>query len=412
MYLTANRRLPFSASRRLARDGWSADDNERVYGAGRERLWGTGANYEAHIVLEGDVTPPTGMLVNLTAIKDTIGAHIDRRYDHRFLNVDTPPFDRVPPTPENLARQLLAEAQTVCPASEARPVVCHVAESPATGAIAYASGVMEREYALSFSAARRTWSPHLSEEENLDWFGRAALAEGHGHGYRLRVVLGGTVDEATGLIVEHATITRALNALHGRLDHRNLNVALPEFRDQPMTTESLARFLFEQLAAALPVARVRLHEMPTFFAEYDGSRAGLGLERSFSAAHCLRRADLSDEENQRIFGKCANPNGHGHRYQVQALVAGPLDERTGTLFNLERFDEAVRDALDLWDQCHLDLDTDDFRDSPSTGENIACLLWPRLDTRLDSLLVRLRLFETDNNRFTLRLRKDSPWNAS
>ena len=63
----------------------------------------------------------------------------------------------------------------------------------------------------------------------------------------------------------------------------------------------------------------------------------------------------------------------------------------------------MRDALDLWDQAHLDLDTEDFRDSPSTGENMARVLWPRLDARLDGLLARLRLFETENNRFTLRL---------
>ena len=407
MYLTANRRLPFSASRRLAREGWSVDDNERVYGAGRERRWGTGANYQAHIVLEGTLSPRTGMLVNLSAVRETLGAHVDRRYDHRFLNVDTPPFDQVPPTPENLARQLLAEAQEVCRGIEAHPVVCHVAESPLTGAVAYASGAIEREYSLSFSAARRTWSPHLSEEENLDWFGRASLPEGHGHGYVLRVVLRGPLEEATGLIVEHAGAASALRALHARVDHRNLNVALSELHDRPMTTESLARFVFDRLRTDLPVARVRLHETPAFFAEFDGSRFGLGLERTFSAVHRLGQPGLSDEENRGLFGKCANPNGHGHRYDVQALVTGVLDERTGTLFSLQRFDEVLRDVLDLWDQTHLDLDSDDFQELPTTGEHIALRLWPRLDTRLDGQLARLRLSETENNRFTLRLGKDS-----
>lgn len=407
MFLTANRRLPFSASRRLAREEWSPDENERVYGAGRERQWGAGANYEVHIVLAGEVPRSTGMMVNLATIKETVGAHIDGRYDHKFLNVDTPPFDRVPPTPENISRQLLLEAQEVCRALEARPVACHVVESSLTGATAYASGVTEREYSLSFSAARRTWSPHLSTEENLDWFGRAAFAEGHGHGYTLRVVLRGPVGEATGLITPHADAARVLSMLHGRLDHRNLNVAVPELASGPMTTECIARFIYWRLAATLPVARVRLHEMPALFAEFDGARFALGLERSFSAAHCLRRRDLSDEENRRIFGKCSNPNGHGHRYTVQATIAGDLDERTGTLFNLGRLDEAMRDTLDLWDQTHLDLDSEDFLDRPSTGENIACAAWPRLDTRLDGLLVRLRLVETENNRFTLRLGQES-----
>jgi 6-pyruvoyltetrahydropterin/6-carboxytetrahydropterin synthase len=243
----------------------------------------------------------------------------------------------------------------------------------------------------------------LSKEENLDWFGRAAFPEGHGHNYTLRVIFRGPVDDATGLVVNHADPARVLSALHNRLDHRNLNVALPELERDAMTTEVLARFIYRRVATTLPVARVRLHETPAFFAEFDGARAALGLERSFSAAHCLRLRDLSDDENRRIFGKCANPSGHGHRYTVQATIAGEIDERTGTLFNLERFDDAMRDALDLWDQTHLDLDTEDFRDSPSTGENMARLLWPRLDARLDGLLARLRLFETENNRFTLRL---------
>ena len=311
----------------------------------------------------------------------------------------------MPPTPENLARQLLLEAQDVCRAVDARPVACHVVESSSTGATAYASGATERDHRLSFSAARRTWSPHLSTEENLDWFGRAAFPEGHGHGYTLRVVLRGPVDAETGVIALHADVARVLSALHGLVDHRNLNVALPELASGPMTTECLSRFMFRRLAAALPVARVRLHETPSFFAEFDGARVSLGLERSFSAAHCLRVRGFSDEENRKIFGKCANPNGHGHRYTVQATIAGDIDERTGTLFNLERFDEALRDALDIWDQTHLDIDCEDFRDQPSTGENIACALWPRLDTRLDGLLARLRLFETENNRFTLRARE-------
>ncbi len=410
MFLTANRRLPFSASRRLARADWSPDENERVYGAGREGQWGTGANYDAYVVLAGDVHPSTGMLVNLATIKETLGAQVDVRYDHRFLNVDTPPFDRAAPTPENLARQLLLEAREVCRTLDVRPVACHVVESLSTGATSYASGATEREYRVSFSAARRTWSPHLSTEENLDWFGRAAFAEGHGHGYVLRVVLGGPMDDATGLVVPHAKTARVLAALRDRVDHRNLNVALPELANGPMTTECLARFIYHRLAATLPVARVRLHETPAFFAEFDGTRVALGLERSFSAAHCLRRPGLSDEENRRLFGKCSNANGHGHRYAVQATIAGTIDERTGTLFNLERFDEAMRDTLDLWDQTHLDFDSEDFGDSPSTGENITRAAWPRLDARLDGLLVRLRLFETENNRFTLRLSREPCWN--
>jgi 6-pyruvoyltetrahydropterin/6-carboxytetrahydropterin synthase len=145
--------------------------------------------------------------------------------------------------------------------------------------------------------------------------------------------------------------------------------------------------------------------MPHFFAEYDGASAALGHEQTFSAAHRLQARGLSDEENWRVFGKCSNPNGHGHRYTVQASVAGPLDERTGTVFALDRLAGALEAVLGAWDHRHLDLEVEAFRDRPSTGENIVLALWPLLAPRLDGRLVRLRVFETENNRFTLRERR-------
>ena len=393
--------MTFSASRRLSRDGWGAAENQRVYGAGAERKWGSGENYDAHFVFAGDPDPESGMLVNLSTVKAALAAVIDERYDHRFVNLDTPPFDRVPPTPENLAAQILAEAREACADLPVPLVACHLAESERTAAIAWEDGTSEREFSLAFSAARRTYSPHLSDDENAAFFGRAASPAGHGHGYRLRVVLRGPLG-AHGLIVPDADSAAALAALHQALDHRNLNLEVPALAGAPITTECLARFAFTTLAAALPVARVRLHEMPHFFAEYDGRRAALGLEGTFSAAHCLRRPELSEVENRALYGKCSNPNGHGHRYTVQATVADEIDERTGTVFNLVEFDAALARSLAPWDRRHLDLETDDFRDAPSTGESIVRALWPRLSAGLDRRLARLRLFETRNNRFALR----------
>src|SRR5690606_24900248 len=111
---------------------------------------------------------------------------------------------------------------------------------------------------------------HLSDAENAALFGKAASPAGHGHGYRLRVVLGGGLDPSTGFVVEHHRVASALGALHELLDHKNLNLEVAELAGATMTTECLARFAFEKLSRDLPVVRVRLHEMPHFFAEYDG----------------------------------------------------------------------------------------------------------------------------------------------
>jgi len=402
MLLTVNRRFTFSASRRLARDGWSVAENERVYGAGREGAWGSGENYEAFFVFSGAIDPATGLLVNLAEIKRRLGPLVDGRYDHRFLNLDTPPFDRTPPTPESLARALLTEAREATRGLPVEAIACHLQESAATAATAYASGAVERDFWLDFSAARRTYSPHLSEAENRELFGRAASPAGHGHGYRLRATLRGEPDRATGLVAPHAEVAAALAAVHAAFDHRNLGVEVAELAGEPLTTENLARVIFGMLSRLLPVARVRLNETAEFFAEFDGRELGLGLERSFSAAHCLRVRQLSDAENERLFGHCANRNGHGHRYTVQATAAGAYDARTGTLLPLVCLESALRDTLAAWDRRHLDLETDDFREAPSTGENLVLRLFPRLDERLGGRLARVRLFETANNRFTLR----------
>jgi 6-pyruvoyltetrahydropterin/6-carboxytetrahydropterin synthase len=146
-----------------------------------------------------------------------------------------------------------------------------------------------------------------------------------------------------------------------------------------------------------------LHERPDFFAEYwSGDRFFLGLRADFSAAHRLKSEQLSAEENVALYGKCNNPHGHGHLYITEATVGGAFDERSGALMNFEALQAGVASALEPWRNKHLDLEMEEFRNRTSTGENIVQSLWPQFDSRLDGRLVRLRLWETANNRFTLR----------
>jgi 6-pyruvoyltetrahydropterin/6-carboxytetrahydropterin synthase len=111
---------------------------------------------------------------------------------------------------------------------------------------------------------------------------------------------------------------------------------------------------------------------------------------------------FSETQNTELFGKCNNPAGHGHNYIVEATIGGDYDERTGTLCDFAAFQSVLADALGPWRDRHLDLETEDFRENPSTGENIVRVLWPKIDNRVRQRLVRLRLWETANNRFTLR----------
>ena len=170
-----------------------------------------------------------------------------------------------------------------------------------------------------------------------------------------------------------------------------------------MTTESLARWLGARLQAALPLVRVRLFERPDFFAEHHATAGtALGMRRHFDASHRLHSPHLDDAANRAVYERCNNPSGHGHTYDVEATTSAPYDERTCTCGDFV----ALRDGIDLavapWQDRHLDLETDDFGDRPSTSENIVLALWPRLDHQLGGHLTRLRLWETANNRFALR----------
>ena len=126
----------------------------------------------------------------------------------------------------------------------------------------------------------------------------------------------------------------------------------------------------------------------------------LSRRYSFSASHRLYTDHLSLEENEAIFGKCANPNGHGHNYGLTVTVAGPVDAPTGFVMPLDTLDAIVRrDVLDAYDHRYLNLDVEDYLDLVPTGENIARRVWERLEGDLGGLLRRVVVDETRNNRF-------------
>ncbi len=403
MYLTISKRLEFSASYRYYQPNWPEEKNREVFGKRFLSRYGFGSNFVAYFIFHGPVDVDTGMVLNVADVKKRVNKLLAQRFDHKFLNMDTPPFDRIVPSPENIARQLFIEAETLFQDSTATLVACHLSESPNNEATAYSDGYVERHLWTEFSAARRTWSPHLSEEENTQLFGTASSPSGHGHHYRLRVTLTGDIDTAHGMIVPDNESYPAVIAIHDLFDHKNLSTDIPELHSIPMTTECLSRYLYQRLSKTLPVHRVRLWENPTFFSEYiDGNSFTMGYVSSFRAAHRLHSPKLSDKENKNIYSICNNLHGHGHRYLVETTLEGQIDETSGTLFPLGRLMDGIQQALVPWDYKHLNKDTDDFTDQPSTSENIIHILHPRLENNIGYSVQRLRLWETPNNRFTLR----------
>ena len=126
----------------------------------------------------------------------------------------------------------------------------------------------------------------------------------------------------------------------------------------------------------------------------------LSRHYTFSASHRLYTDHLSVEENQTIFGKCANPNGHGHNYGITITVRGTVDNQTGFVMPIDELDEAVkRNVLDPYDHRYLNVDVEDYFDLVPTGENMVQQIWERLDGLLGGKLTKVVLDETRNNRF-------------
>jgi 6-pyruvoyltetrahydropterin/6-carboxytetrahydropterin synthase len=119
----------------------------------------------------------------------------------------------------------------------------------------------------------------------------------------------------------------------------------------------------------------------------------------FNAAHRVNNPALSDAENTRLFGKCNNPNWHGHNYTLDVSVRGPIDERTGYVIDLGALKRIVESrVIDKVDHKNFNLDVDFMRGLNPTSENIIVAIWRELAPAVSpGQLVRLVLRETPNN---------------
>lgn len=126
----------------------------------------------------------------------------------------------------------------------------------------------------------------------------------------------------------------------------------------------------------------------------------LGRRYRFAASHRLHTQELSEEENIRVFGKCANPYGHGHNYELEVAMSGIVDPVTGMIANLADLDSFVqREVLDAFDHRSLNEDVAAFRDVVPTTENLCIEIYRRLKTFPKARLERVRVQETSNNSF-------------
>lgn len=260
----------------------------------------------------------------------------------------------------------------------------------------------------TFSASHRYYLPELSSDDNAARFGLCALPAGHGHNYELIVAMAGGLN-VDGMVLNLSEVKHAIRSeVTDQLDFRFLNDVWPEFDlSRPEgclpTTEALLRIIWTRLMPHLPIVAIRLYEQENLWADYHGDAmdAYLTIRTHFAAAHRLARVELSQEENERIYGKCARPHGHGHNYFVDVTVRGEIDPRTGMVCDLGALQSLVNDiVVEPFDHTFLNKDIPHFANCVPTAENIALYISDCLAKPIRAIgahLHKVRLQESPNN---------------
>jgi 6-pyruvoyltetrahydropterin/6-carboxytetrahydropterin synthase len=119
----------------------------------------------------------------------------------------------------------------------------------------------------------------------------------------------------------------------------------------------------------------------------------------FNAAHRLYRKDWSDEQNNAIFGKCSNPNFHGHNYELIVSVTGPIDPNTGYVMDMKVLKDYIKSEVeDAFDHKNLNLEVPEFSDTIPTAENIVVVIYNKLKKILTKdQRMEVVLYETPRN---------------
>ena len=210
----------------------------------------------------------------------------------------------------------------------------------------------------------------------------------------LRITIAGEPDAATGFLVNVQELDQVLRA-------QGLATIRLRWMAGQNASESALLAAWNAILPAIPpptsVVRLELSLTPSlhYAIEEDGRMILVTQQFEFSAAHRLHCPDLSDEQNLAIFGKCNNPNGHGHNYVLEITLAGEAAAH-GQFIRLIDFEHVVRkQVIDRFDHKDLNRDTAEFATLNPTVENITQVVWNLLDGQFgQARLHRVRVYET------------------
>jgi 6-pyruvoyltetrahydropterin/6-carboxytetrahydropterin synthase len=125
------------------------------------------------------------------------------------------------------------------------------------------------------------------------------------------------------------------------------------------------------------------------------------IRERFNAAHRLFRDDYTDEQNLEVFGKCSNPNWHGHNYHLYVTIKGDVNPETGFLINLKDLSRIINEkVIEKVDHKNINIEVDFMQGKLASSENLAISIWNELEKPLIDLgaqLHKVRLYESENN---------------
>jgi 6-pyruvoyltetrahydropterin/6-carboxytetrahydropterin synthase len=215
---------------------------------------------------------------------------------------------------------------------------------------------------------------------------------------RLRATVAGVPDQPTGYLCNITVLDRVLR------EH-----AIPHIADAllrhgwRMPAEVLLRDIWSRVGArtpaGIPLVALELDVTPhlhyTIRREHP-DMVYLTQQFEFAAAHRLHCPEMTDEQNRAVFGKCNNPNGHGHNYVLAITICGKPEAETGMVLPLPQFETIVKErVIDRLDHKHLNDDTPEFRHVNPSVENIAQVIWGMLAEHVGpARLHRVRVWET------------------
>lgn len=133
-------------------------------------------------------------------------------------------------------------------------------------------------------------------------------------------------------------------------------------------------------------------------------RVTVNRKAHFNAAHRLYCKDWDDSRNAEVFGKCSNPNYHGHNYELIVAVTGEVDETTGFVMDMKKLKDLIYEEIEVpFDHKNLNVEVPEFKERNPTAENIAVVIWRKLREKLSSHLdLEVTLYETPRNFVTYK----------